>query len=137
MSDISAMANAERAQLDEELQGLTNEQWATMTVCEPWTVRHVAAHLTALGNQTAPNFFKGLITSGFSFSKFVANDLVKYNQGSNTDVLAGYAQTLVDPRVHRGASGPGVELIRAMTGRGDALDQCRGDGIDTMRARCS
>jgi uncharacterized protein (TIGR03083 family) len=207
MSDISAMADAERAQLHEELQGLTDEQWTTMTVCDPWTVRHIAAHLTALGNQTAPNFFKGLITSGFSFSKFVNKDLGKYNQGSNADVLTGYAQTLIEPKAppgpkyvslgelmchgedirralgytgehpaahvealaplyvktgnpiggkHRAkgltlratdanwthgegpeVAGPGVELIRAMTGRVDGLAQCTGDGVDTMRARCT
>jgi uncharacterized protein (TIGR03083 family) len=94
MTDFAAMANAERAALYAELKGLTDDQWSTMTVCDPWTVRHLVAHMTALGNQTAPNFLKGLIASGFSFDKFVAKDLLKYNQGSNADVLAGFAKTL-------------------------------------------
>ena len=98
MSDLAAMANAERSVLFSELEGLTDAQWSTMTVCDPWTVRHLVAHMTALGNQTAPNFFKGFITSGFSFDKFVAKDLAKFNQGSNADVLAGFAKTVRNPK---------------------------------------
>ncbi len=106
MTDIPAMANAERAALYDDIKDLTDEQWATMTVCDPWTVRHLVAHLTALGNQTAPNFFKGLITSGFDFGKFVSKDLVKYNQGSNADVLAGFAKTVENPK-----SPPGPKYV--------------------------
>ena len=206
MSDYAAMANAERSALCAELQGLTDDQWSTMTVCDPWTVRHLAAHLTAVGHQSAPNFFKGLISSGFSFDKFVAKDLVKYNQGSNADVLAGFAKTLDSPKSPPGpkyvalgefmchgedirravggpgqhpeehivalagayqktgrpldgkkrtaglrlqatdadwtfgdgpeVSGPGIDLILAMSGRAAALDTCTGEGVATMRSRC-
>ena len=94
MSEFAAMARAERSALYSELEGLTDDQWSTMTVCDPWTVRHLVAHMTALGNQTAANFFRGFIASGFSFDKFVNKDLARYNQGSNADVLAGFAKTL-------------------------------------------
>ncbi len=106
MSDLTAMANAERETLFADLQPLTDDQWSTITVCQPWTVRQVVAHLTALGNQTAPNFFLGLIGSGFSFDKFVAKDLVKYDQGSNADVLAGFARTVESPK-----SPPGPKYV--------------------------
>lgn len=33
-------------------------------------------------------------------------------------------------------SGPALELVRAISGRGDALDACDGDGVATMRTRC-
>ena len=206
MTNFAVMASGERSVLLAELEGLTDEQWSTMTVCRPWTVRHLVAHMTALGNQTAPNFLKGLLTSGFSFDKFVAKDLVKFNQGSNADVLAGFAKTVSSPKSppgpkyvslgelmchgedirralgstgkhpeehivalaeayrktgrplggkKRGAglqlqatdvewsygegpvvSGPGMDLILAMVGRGDALDTCTGEGVATMRSRC-
>ena len=206
MTDFFAMADAERKALYPELQALTDAQWATMTVCKPWTVRHLVAHMTGLGNQTAPNFFKGMIGTGFNFDKFVAKDLVKFNQGSNADVLAGFAKTLSStkgppgpkyvplgeymchgedirraigskgkhPDAHvvalAGAyqktgkplggkkrtagltlratdvdwtfgdgpevSGPGMDLIMAMSGRAAALDNCTGEGVATMRARC-
>ena len=207
MGTINEMAAAERSELFEELKQLSEEQWSATTVCAPWRVRHLVAHLTALGNQTAPNFFKGLITSGFSFDKFVDRDLQKYLVLSNDDLLAAYGKTVANPRTPPGpkyvslgelmmhgedirralgrtgehpaeriealaplyaktgkplggksrskgltlratdanwthgegpeVAGPGLELIRAMTGRGDGLDQCTGDGLDTLRSRCS
>lgn len=206
MTDYAAMADIERKALFGELEGLTEAQWATMTVCNPWTVRHLVAHMTALGNQTAGNFFKGMITTGFNFNKFVAKDLVKHNQGSNADVLAGFAKTLTSAKTPPGpkyvplgeymvhgedirralglkathpeahivalaggyqttgkplggkkrsaglklratdvdwthgdgpeVAGPGLDLIMAMTGRARALDNCTGEGVATMRARC-
>lgn len=206
MTEFAAMARAERSALYAELEGLTDEQWSVMTVCDPWTVRHLVAHMTALGNQTAPNFFKGFITSGFSFDKFVNKDLARFNHGSNADVLARFAATLnstksapapkyvalgeymchgedirralgrsgTHPEAHLVAlagayrktgkpldgknrtaglrlratdaewsagegpevSGPAMDLILAMSGRGGALDHCTGDGVATMRSRC-
>ena len=121
MSDFAAMANVERTALLADLQGLSDDQWATMTVCDPWTVRHLVAHMTALGNQTAPNFLKGLISSGFSFDKFVAKDLIKFNQGSNADVLARFAKTVANPR-----SAPGPKYV--------ALGEIMCHGEDIRRA---
>ena len=69
MTDFAAMANTERKALYTELQGLSEQEWSTMTACDPWTVRQLVAHLTALGNQTAPNFFSGFVRSGFNFNK--------------------------------------------------------------------
>lgn len=102
MTDVAAMADTERKTLRADLEELTDDEWVTMTVCDPWTVRHLVCHLTALGNQTAPNFFKGLITNGFSFDKFVANDLVRFNTGSNADVLAGFDKTTENPKTPPG-----------------------------------
>jgi hypothetical protein len=33
-------------------------------------------------------------------------------------------------------SGPGMDLILAISGRADALDTCTGQGVATMRSRC-
>ena len=98
MTDFAAMANTERKALYTELQGLSEQQWSTMTACDPWTVRQVVAHLTALGNQTVPNFFSGFVRSGFNFNKFIARDLAKFDRGSNEDILAGFARTVDAPR---------------------------------------
>ena len=38
---------AERRRVADLLDGLDDEQWATPSLCEGWTVRHVAAHMTA------------------------------------------------------------------------------------------
>lgn len=94
MTEYAPLATEARTSLYGDLEGLNAEQWSTMTVCDPWTVRHLVAHMTALGNQTAPNFFLGLIKSGFSFDKFVAGDLKRFNDGSDNDVLARFQRTL-------------------------------------------
>jgi len=33
-------------------------------------------------------------------------------------------------------AGPGMDLILAMSGRASALDDCTGEGVATLRARC-
>ena len=33
-------------------------------------------------------------------------------------------------------AGPGIDIIMAASGRPEALDQCEGDGVGTMRSRC-
>jgi uncharacterized protein (TIGR03083 family) len=46
----------ERLALADELDALTNEQWATPSLCAGWTVRDVAAHLTLSTRTTVPRF---------------------------------------------------------------------------------
>lgn len=94
MTDYARLAGEVRTALYTDLEKLDDGDWATTTVCDPWTVRHLVAHMTALGNQTVPNFFGGFIKSGFNFDKFVDRDLQKYDSGSNADVLAGFEKTL-------------------------------------------
>ena len=121
VGDLVAMANVERAALLADLEGLTDGQWATLTVCDPWTVRHLVAHMTAVGHQTASNFFRGFLTSGFSFDKFVAMDLVRFDQGSNADVLAGFAKTVGSPKGPPGIATSGPSGLPRSGPRG-----CRG-----------
>ena len=33
-------------------------------------------------------------------------------------------------------AGPGIDLLLAASGRSEALNQCEGDGVETMRSRC-
>ncbi len=207
MSDINAMTEVERHAMYDDLRSLTADEWASPTVCGTWTVKHLAAHLVALGTQTAPNFFGGLVRNGFSFDRFVDRDLQRWYALPTDDLLSAFRATLANPRTppgpqyvslgelmvhggdirraigrpidHRAAHvealapryaraggpiggkrraagltlratdaewshgdgpevvGPGAELIRALTGRADGLDQCSGPGLDTLRSRCA
>jgi uncharacterized protein (TIGR03083 family) len=78
MADVREMTRAEGESLVEYLRGVPAESWVQSTVCDPWSVRHLVAHLTALSNQTLPNFMKRMITTGFNFQKVVDGDLQKY-----------------------------------------------------------
>jgi uncharacterized protein (TIGR03083 family) len=61
--------HAERKALAADLQDLTAEQWATPSLCSPWTVRDVLAHMTSTATLTPPAFFAKLAGSGFNFDK--------------------------------------------------------------------
>ncbi len=45
-AEIWSVIDAERAGLADVLEGLTDEQWNTPSLCDGWRVRDVAAHLT-------------------------------------------------------------------------------------------
>ncbi|MGI9611414.1 MAG: maleylpyruvate isomerase family mycothiol-dependent enzyme [Acidimicrobiales bacterium] len=78
MTDVQGMTRAEGEALVDYLKNVSADEWGTQTVCDPWTVRHLVAHLTALSNQTLPNFARRMITTGFNFQKVVDGDLQKY-----------------------------------------------------------
>ncbi|GGP96702.1 maleylpyruvate isomerase family mycothiol-dependent enzyme [Streptomyces roseolilacinus] len=62
----------ERAALAAELEDLTDEQWATPSLCTGLTVREVLAHLTAGASLTTVRWLAGVIRCRFDFDKQVA-----------------------------------------------------------------
>lgn len=96
MVDVQAMTMVEGNELLEYLRGIPEERWDTQTVCEPWTVRHLVAHLTALSNQTYPNFMKRMFMTGFNFEKVVNGDLQKWLQPRD-EMLANLEQSIANP----------------------------------------
>ncbi|MGY9075185.1 MAG: hypothetical protein ACKVHU_19780 [Acidimicrobiales bacterium] len=67
---------------------------AKMTACDPWTVKHLLARLTDLGNQSFPNFALGMLKNRGNFHKFTDSDLQKYLKGSAADMIAGFEKAL-------------------------------------------
>ncbi len=51
----------ERRRLADELEGLTEEQWATPSQCAAWTVDEVAAHLIVPFEISTPRFVAAMI----------------------------------------------------------------------------
>ncbi|MFI2410143.1 maleylpyruvate isomerase family mycothiol-dependent enzyme [Streptomyces sp. NPDC018947] len=64
--------HAERAALAADLAELTDEQWATPSLCAGLTVREVLAHLTAGASLTPVSWLAGVIRCRFDFDKQVA-----------------------------------------------------------------
>ncbi len=205
MADIEKMTRNEAEALLEYLRAVPEERWDTGTVCDPWSVKHLVAHLTALSNQTLPNFAKRMVVSGFDFQKVVDGDLQKYLK-PRAEMLAKFESSIRNPTtpkmldkialgefmVHgedirralgdRGehpsghitaigkmyaetkkplngrartmglslratdgdftwgdgpqVAGPGIDLMLAVTGRAEAIHQCEGEGLETLRSRC-
>ena len=88
--DIWPVIHAERKSLAGDLRPLNDEQWATTSLCEQWTVRDVLAHMTAAATLTPPVFFATLIGSGFSFDKVQAKGIAAHRGDSPADALAGF-----------------------------------------------
>ncbi|MFH8528921.1 maleylpyruvate isomerase family mycothiol-dependent enzyme [Streptomyces tendae] len=71
-SGVWASIQTERAALAADLAELTEEQWATPSLCAGLTVREVLAHLTAGASLNTARWFAGVIRCRFDFDKQVA-----------------------------------------------------------------
>jgi uncharacterized protein (TIGR03083 family) len=88
--DVWSTIHAERTALADDLASLDEAQWATVSLCEEWTVRDVLAHMTATAKITGPAFFGKMITSGFSLSRMQTKDIATERGSSPVDTLARF-----------------------------------------------
>ncbi|WP_405407000.1 maleylpyruvate isomerase family mycothiol-dependent enzyme [Streptomyces sp. NBC_01104] len=63
------MVHTERAALIEDLAHLDDEQWATPSLCDGWTVHDVVAHLVDTALTTRLGFVVGLARARFDFDR--------------------------------------------------------------------
>jgi uncharacterized protein (TIGR03083 family) len=81
MTDDKALwplVHAERAALAADLADLTEEQWATTSLCTELSVREVLAHITASANLNPVRWMAGVIRCRFDFDKMVAMRLAEH-----------------------------------------------------------
>lgn len=76
-ADLWPLVHAERAALAADLVDLTDEQWATPSLCAGLTVRQVLAHLTAGASLNGVRWLAGVIRCRFDFDKQVAMRLAE------------------------------------------------------------
>ena len=89
-SDVWPTIHAERKALAADLDGITNRDWDTPSLCDGWTVRDVVAHMTAATKLNGPKFFGKLTGSGFSFEKVQAKGIAAERGASPADTLARF-----------------------------------------------
>jgi len=206
-SGIWSLVHAERAALAADLADLTDQQWATLSLCTGFTVRQVLAHLTAGASLNPVRWLAGVIRCRFDFDKQVAMRLAEKLGATPTETLARFrcvvtskikpplptaamlGETIVHAEdirrplgIHRDypitiltrlanyyqgsdlvvlakgrivslrlqasdgpfatgsgplVSGSTLALIMAMAGRVTYCDELDGDGVATLRARCT
>jgi uncharacterized protein (TIGR03083 family) len=83
------MLRAEREELIDLLETLTEEEWATPSLCEGWTVRDVAAHLAVAPHVTPPRTLVGVLRAGFSLNGFVHDSAVRYAGRGTGEIIDG------------------------------------------------
>src|ERR1700754_1385418 len=71
---VDEAVSAERCRLADHVADLTDEQWATPSLCAAWTVRDVIAHLTVTTRATVPRLLRAAVRARGSFDR-VAVDL--------------------------------------------------------------
>jgi uncharacterized protein (TIGR03083 family) len=95
-SDPWPLIHAEREALAADLSSLTDEQWATPSLCDGWTVRDVLGHLTATAKMTRVGFFVGLASAGFRFNKMGEKNIARESTPAPADGLAEFRKHLKD-----------------------------------------
>jgi uncharacterized protein (TIGR03083 family) len=93
-SDVWPTIHAERKALAADLDGLSEDAWATPSLCGEWTVRDVLAHMTGTAKITTGSFFPKLIGSGFSLGRLQAKDIAEERGASPADTLARFKQEI-------------------------------------------
>ena len=89
-SDVWPTIHSERKALAADLEALTDEQWATASLCTDWTVRDVLAHMAATAKISPPQFFGKMITSGFSLKSMQSKDMATERGSSPAETLARF-----------------------------------------------
>lgn len=82
--------HAERKALARDLDGLTDEQWATQSLCSEWNIHEVLAHQLSAAKMTPPKFFVRFASAGFNFDKYVGGQVALESQGTPAETLAAF-----------------------------------------------
>jgi uncharacterized protein (TIGR03083 family) len=89
-----SLIHAERAALAADLAELTDQQWATQSLCDRFTVREVLAHLTAGASLNPVRWLAGVIRCRFDFDQMVATRLAGHMGTTPADTLARFRDAI-------------------------------------------
>ena len=89
-SSVWSLVHAERATLAADLADLTDQQWATPSLCTGFSVRQVLAHLTAGASLNPVRWLAGVVRCRFDFDKMVAMRLAEQLGATPTETLARF-----------------------------------------------
>jgi uncharacterized protein (TIGR03083 family) len=82
--------HAERLALADDLADLTDEQWATQSLCSDWNVHQVLAHLLSAAKMTPPKFAAKFAAAGFNFDSFAAKQVAVEGEAGPAATLAAF-----------------------------------------------
>jgi uncharacterized protein (TIGR03083 family) len=82
--------HAEREALAADLASLTDDQWATQSLCSEWTVHDVLAHQLSAAKMTPPKFVARFAAAGFNFDRFAGRQVAREAVGGPAATLAAF-----------------------------------------------
>jgi len=89
-----SLIHAERAALAADLAELTEQRWATPSLCDRLTVREVLAHLTAGASLNPVRWMAGVIRCRFDFDRQVALRLAEQLGATPAETLARFRRVI-------------------------------------------
>ena len=95
--ELFELVGAERRALADDLDTLTEEQWATQSLCDEWTVRDVAGHLTAAFLVSVPSLMLRIAKNLGNFDKAMSQVAKELGARPTADIVA----TIRDNADHR------------------------------------
>jgi uncharacterized protein (TIGR03083 family) len=112
--DIWPMIATERRAHADDLAKLSDDEWATPSLCGEWSVKDVVAHMTATAETTPGNFLPRLMGAGFSLKKMSEKDIAK-RSGRPSDVLARFKNNVASRKHPPGPvqSGLGEAIVHS------------------------
>ena len=100
----------ERRRLADELEGFTETQWSTPSLCDGWTVKDTAAHLTTTFHTSMPKFMLKVITSG-GFNRANAKIAVAEGSKRSTSDIVDELRANAEHRFTPPGLGPEAPLL--------------------------
>jgi uncharacterized protein (TIGR03083 family) len=82
--------HAEREALAADLTPLTDDQWATQSLCSEWDVHDVLAHQLSAAKMTPPKFIARFAAAGFNFDRFAGRQVDLEGAGGPAATLAAF-----------------------------------------------
>jgi len=94
MTDMSAIdwsaIHAERRALADDLEGISDEQWTTPSLCTGWSVHDVLAHVVATARMSPPRFIAAFAGSGFRFHRMAEKGIATEKSGGPARTLTSF-----------------------------------------------
>ena len=90
------LIHGEREALADDLASLTDEQWATPSLCPGWSVRDVLGHIIATAKMKQSGFLPALARAGFRFNDMSNNLIAAEATVAPADGLAELRRHLTD-----------------------------------------
>lgn len=89
-----SLIHAERAALAADLAEISEDRWATQSLCDRFTVREVLAHVTAGASLNPVRWITGVIRCRFDFDRQVAMRLAEHMGATPAATLAAFRQVI-------------------------------------------
>lgn len=89
-----SLIHAERTALAADLAELTEQRWATQSLCDRFTVREVLAHLTAGASLNPVRWMAGVLRCRFDFDRQVAMRLAEHMGAAPAETLARFRRVI-------------------------------------------